>query len=90
MESERSWAMEEFGHAKLGDIRRRDRLVRMATKAVERPGGRVTEVFTTSADRQGAYDLLDNEAVTPAAVTESIGVATASTGFGGHGRRSRR
>jgi hypothetical protein len=49
----------------------------MATTAAERPGGRVTEVFTTSADRQGAYDLLDNDAVTPGAVTASMGVATA-------------
>jgi hypothetical protein len=73
----RAWAIEELGHAQLGDIRRRDRLVLMAARAAEHPGGRLTEVFTTSAERQGAYDLLDNEAVTPSALTHAMGVAAA-------------
>lgn len=78
MDDARAWAIEEFGRAKLGDIRRKDRLVRMAARAVNGPGGRLTEVFTTSAERQGAYDLLDNEEVTPAAVTEAMGRAAAA------------
>jgi len=77
MDDARLWAIEEFGRAQLGDIRRRDRLVRMAERAVQAPGGRLTEVFTTSAERQGAYDLLDNEEVTPSALTEAMGRAAA-------------
>jgi hypothetical protein len=56
----RTWAMEEFGGAQLGDTRLRARLVAMATQACLRPGGRVSEVFSEDAARQGAYDFLES------------------------------
>jgi hypothetical protein len=58
-----SWALEEFGSAKIVDPRWRRRLVRVAKRAARRPAGRVTETFVSSAERQGAYGLLESEAV---------------------------
>lgn len=58
-----SWAFEEFGQARLADPRWRRRLVRMAERAARRPAGRVTEAFTRSDERQGAYGLLESAAV---------------------------
>lgn len=40
----------------------------MATRALERPAGHVTEVFRTDAERQGAYDFLEDEEVEAASV----------------------
>jgi|HubBroStandDraft_1064217.scaffolds.fasta_scaffold73442_1 hypothetical protein len=59
----RQWAYEEFGHADLGDARRTARLVRMAASLAETPGGRVPEVFRSSAEQQAAYDFLSNSNV---------------------------
>ncbi|WP_394827947.1 transposase DNA-binding-containing protein [Pendulispora albinea] len=59
----REWAYEEFGHAELGDARRTARLVRMTASLAARPGGRVLEVFRSSAEQQAAYDFLSNEKV---------------------------
>lgn len=72
------WASEEFGRAELGDRRRTRRLVRMAATAMQRPAGRILEVFQTSAERQGAYDLLANGEVRHGPMTESLGSATAA------------
>jgi len=58
-----TWAEKEFGDAELGDVRRTARLVGMAASAFCRPAGRVTEVFRTDSERQGAYDFLENEEV---------------------------
>jgi Transposase DNA-binding len=52
----REWAYSEFGRAELGDARRTGRLVSMAAAAARRPGGKVLDVFRSSAERQGAYD----------------------------------
>lgn len=74
----RDWAYEEFGHAELGDSRRTARLVRMLATIAERPAGKVVEVFRSSAERQGAYDLLSNDAVRSSALLASIQEATAT------------
>jgi hypothetical protein len=58
-----SWAFEEFGQARLADPRWRRRLVRIADRAARRPAGRVTETFVRSDERQGAYGLLESDAV---------------------------
>ena len=57
------WAFEEFGSADLGDARRVRRLTHVVRRVVAAPAGRVTRVVASSAERQGAYDLLANEAV---------------------------
>src|SRR5687768_6388892 len=59
----RKWTFEEFGSADLGDARRQRRLTSLVRRVVAAPAGRITRVVTTSADRQGAYDLLANDAV---------------------------
>lgn len=75
-EAARDWAREEFGHAQLGDSRRTARLVRMAAAIANRPAGKVAEVFRTSAERQGAYDLLANDAVRSSALLDAVLTAT--------------
>jgi hypothetical protein len=72
----RTWAYEEFGHAALGDTRRTVRLVRMAAAVAGRPAGKVTEVFRTSAERQGAYDFLSNDNVRSEDLLDAIERAT--------------
>lgn len=73
----RDWAYEEFGCADLGDVRREHRLLRVAASAAARPSGRVTEVFRDGAQRQAAYDLLENEQVRSEAIGASMFHATA-------------
>jgi len=71
----RRWAREEFGHAELGDVRRTDRLVRLASCAAARPGGRITEVCKSDAERQGAYDFLECERVGEGALQDAAAQA---------------
>jgi hypothetical protein len=76
------WARQTVGGAVLGDRRRTERLVRMLTGAAERPAGSVTGVFGCGADRQAAYDQLENEAVEPCAYTSALARSTAHAGSG--------
>lgn len=76
LEDPQDWATQTFGDASLGDTRRTARLVRMATVAAARPAGKITQVYQTSADRQGAYGFLENPAVTAAAVATADHRAT--------------
>ncbi len=71
------WADRQFGSADLGDKRRVRRLVSMAASVLEHPAGKITQVFTTDAARQGAYGLLENEEVTQEAVAQAAYDATA-------------
>jgi hypothetical protein len=75
-DDERRWAGDEFGHAHLGDVRRTARLVQMAAGVARHPGGRVLDVFRSSAERQGAYDFLANEQVETDAMLEAMRTAT--------------
>lgn len=72
-----TWAYEQFGHADLGDARRARRLVRIAMRAAERPGGKISEVFTDAAERQAAYDALEHDAFSADGVREALFGATA-------------
>ncbi len=58
----RDWAREYFGGLELGNARLTARAVEMACTAADRPGGRVLDVYQTSALRQGASDFLENAA----------------------------
>src|SRR5262245_59175900 len=73
----RAWAREEFGHTRLGDERRTTRVVSMAATALSRPGGRVSDVFIDDAERQGAYDFLESDAVHADALMAAMGEACA-------------
>ncbi len=71
------WARTEFGRAGIEDRRWGRRLVQVAARAARRPGGRVTDTFRNDAERQGAYGLLESEAVDPEAVALSTFEAAA-------------
>jgi hypothetical protein len=72
------WAAEEFGDAWLGDRRRTDRLVRMAARVAARPAGRVSEVFERAAEREGAYDFLENKHVGAEELVAHVSAKTAA------------
>lgn len=67
-----AWAQEEFGKVEVEDPRWRRRLVLVAERAARRPGGKVTEVIGGSAERQGAYGLLESDAVPASAVGKGM------------------
>jgi Transposase DNA-binding/Transposase DDE domain len=73
----REGAYEDFGDAELGDARRTQRVVSMAATANARPAGRVLQVFQSSAERQGAYDLLGSSACKAERLTEALGRSSA-------------
>jgi hypothetical protein len=58
------WAGETFGTTELGDLRRTDRLVKMATAIAENPSASLPESMRNWAETLAAYRFLDNEAVT--------------------------
>ena len=59
----RTWAEEEFGEARLGDVRRTRRLVKVAAELEATPAGTVSQACRTSASREGAFRLLENKQV---------------------------
>jgi hypothetical protein len=73
----RAWAEEEFGTADLGYPTRTRRVVSMAARVARLPAGRVSEVFDSDADRQAAYDLLEDSRVRAAALLKACAGATA-------------
>jgi hypothetical protein len=79
-----AWALEEFGRAQLGDARRTARVVTMATQLAERPAGKVTEAFPTSAGRQGAYNILESERIVAEQLVDAAGRACARRAADAH------
>jgi hypothetical protein len=66
--AEGGWAAREFGGATLGNQLRVRRLVAIAAGCAERPAGKVTEVFSSGAEREGAYRFLESDHVDPDAM----------------------
>jgi Transposase DNA-binding/Transposase Tn5 dimerisation domain len=66
MERVSQWSSEEFGGARFGDRRLTRRLVAVAAQAARRPAGQITQVFSTSSSREGAFRLVENAAVSTA------------------------
>ncbi len=54
------WAHREFASAELGDRRRAQRLVEMATRLAQSPTGRLPQAFPEWKDLKAAYRLLDH------------------------------
>jgi hypothetical protein len=75
--AEAAWAREEFETLDVGDRRRAWRVINMATRAAEKPAGKVSEVFKKDSERQGAYDLLEGGRISADAVLFAMGYATA-------------
>lgn len=71
------WAVETFGQARLGDARRVRRLIRLAAAAAIQPHGRISQVFSTDRDRQGAYDFVECGDIKATAIAEAVAGATA-------------
>ena len=69
------WAQVEFGHTELGHGARTKRAVLMAQAMLERPGGRVTEIFEVSAEREAAYRALESPSVDALALGEASTLA---------------
>lgn len=82
LQSEQEWAAEEFGLADLGDLRRAKRLVQVAKMAASLPNGKVTSVFKEPAAREGAFRLLENNEVKPAAIALAAHRACARRSLG--------
>jgi len=53
------WAQLEFGSVELGDRRRKDRLINMATHLADNPGGTLPQAFDGWAELKAAYRFLD-------------------------------
>ncbi len=64
------WACEEFGQAALGDLRRNHRLVQMAAMTADHPRGKITQVFQTDAERQGAYGFLEDPRISASVIAQ--------------------
>jgi hypothetical protein len=69
------WVQEEFGQLRVPDARLGVRFRLMASRTIERGGGRISDVFEDAAERQGAYDLVEGGRVPGAALTASMAAA---------------
>jgi hypothetical protein len=58
------WARTEFGSAQLGDRRREERLVKIATNLADKPGGTLPQAFAHSAELKAAYRFFNQKGVT--------------------------
>ncbi len=76
LEHPEKWAVETFGTAELGDLRRTDRLVKMATAIAENPSASLPESMRNWADTLGAYRFLDNASITHEQIMEPHWMAT--------------
>ena len=66
-----SWAEEEFGAAKLGDIRRTRRLIELAHVFGQRPSASLPDAAQDPAMLKAAYRFFDTDDVEPAAILAS-------------------
>ena len=73
----RVWAEREFEKLDVGDERRRSRTVALATAIAQTPGGRITQVAETSADKEGAFRWVRNGAITSDALMKASARVTA-------------
>lgn len=71
------WSRLTFGGARLGDVRRTERLVEMAACAAAHPDGRVSHAIRGAAERQAAYDFLEGDLGSHRAVVDAMGEASA-------------
>jgi hypothetical protein len=70
------WARTEFGHAELGDDRRTDRLLMIATAFAQQPTAPIPQACGPGPATQGAYRFFENEDIDPEAIREAHQEAT--------------
>jgi Transposase DNA-binding/Transposase Tn5 dimerisation domain len=73
-----AWAVTEFAEAELGDLRRTQRLVALATVLAQRPGASLPEACGDRATLKAAYRFFDNAAIDPQNLLDSHVDATLS------------
>lgn len=78
MNEQQEWAENEVSGVEFGDVRLNRRVSAMLARMYERPGGKVTAVFKTSAEREAAFRLLRNEEVDAAGLSHASVEATYS------------
>lgn len=71
-----SWAVTEWADADLGDARRTQRLVELATVLAQRPSASLPEACGSRAQLKAAYRFFDNDASDPHAILASHVEAT--------------
>jgi len=64
------WAVQEFGEAELGDVRRTRRLVEISAALATSPGGTLSGTVTKWSALKRGYELFSRDAVTHESVTE--------------------
>src|SRR4051794_18047343 len=77
-----AWSVEQFGACDLGDRRRTNRLVKLASQAAARPDAMTPQQTERWADCKAAYRLFEQEAVTFDAVVAPHCAATRAVGPG--------
>ena len=66
-----TWAVTEFAEAELGDLRRTQRLVALATVLGQHPNGALPEACGAPAMLKAAYRFFDNAAIDPRDILQS-------------------
>lgn len=70
------WAVNEFGHAELGDDRRTDRLLMIATAFAQQPTASIPQACGPGPATQGAYRFFENDDLEPEAIRDAHHQAT--------------
>jgi hypothetical protein len=70
------WARAEFGHAELGDDRRTDRLLMIATAFAQQPTAPIPQACGPGPAIQGAYRFFENDDLDPEAIRDAHHQAT--------------
>lgn len=65
------WARQTFSHAKLGDVRRTQRLVQLASDMASNVGASIVQACPSPASVEGAYRLIRNPDVKAQAIAEA-------------------
>ena len=66
-----AWARAEFAHAELGDERRTQRLVAIASDFARRPTAPITQATGVWASAKAAYRFMDNDDIDPAEISHA-------------------
>ena len=67
-----AWAITEFGHAELGDDRRTERLLMIATAFAQQPTAPIPQACGPGPATQGAYRFFENEAIDSESIRDVI------------------
>lgn len=74
--AETNWAVTEFAEAELGDARRTQRVIALATQLAQNPQAGLPEACGSRAALKAAYRVFDNEAIVPEELLASHVAAT--------------